>query len=58
MTTLHITAQENDPDWVIGKFRMISRETYQPNYCLDCNLNFFGWTCPYCNGLNVDIKQT
>jgi hypothetical protein len=53
---MHITTQEKNPNWTAGEFRIISREVYQPNYCFDCNLSFFGSVCFYCNGKNVDVK--
>lgn len=37
--------------------KVISRETYTPNYCYDCNIPFFDWVCPYCEGMNVAVKQ-
>lgn len=42
--------------WPPGEFKVLNSRTYQPNYCYDCNLPFFGWVCYYCGGENNAVE--
>ncbi len=50
----YITSGLAARDAAMSRSKVIETKVYQPNFCLDCNLPFFGYNCK-CGSTNITI---